>query len=260
MSYRIQNLFDNDDVEIVEQLGAFSVLQWKRDLSVNRESALSEYFAAKMNVHRRQVVVNMAELAKHQLGCTVQAGAMQWMAGDVRSETGIKGAGDFFGKMVGGAVSGEGAIKPLYTGTGTLMLEPTYKYLLLLDINDWNGSLVLDDGLFLASYSSLKHRIVRRSNLSSAVGGGEGLFNLSLSGQYGVVAIESPVPREELIEIHLDNDQIKIDGNMALAWSSSLEFTVERSGKSLVGSAASGEGLVNVYRGTGKIIMAPTQL
>ena len=37
----------------------------------------------------------------------------------------------------------------------------------------------------------------------------------------------------------------------------SLNFTVERSGKSLIGSAASGEGLVNVYRGTGKVLMAP---
>ena len=28
-------------------------------------------------------------------------------------------------------------------------------------------------------------------------------------------------------------------------------------GKSLIGSAASGEGLVNVYRGTGKVLLAP---
>ena len=44
---------------------------------------------------------------------------------------------------------------------------------------------------------------------------------------------------------------------MVIAWSGSLDFTVERSGKSLIGSAASGEGLVNVYRGTGKLLLAP---
>ena len=44
---------------------------------------------------------------------------------------------------------------------------------------------------------------------------------------------------------------------MAIAWSGSLEFTVERSGKTLVGSAASGEGLVNMYRGTGRVLLAP---
>lgn len=52
---------------------------------------------------------------------------------------------------------------------------------------------------------------------------------------------------------------MKIDGNMAIAWSNSLKFTVERSSKSLMGSAVSGEGLVNVYRGTGRILMAPTE-
>ena len=70
--------------------------------------------------------------------------------------------------------------------------------------------------------------------------------------------MESPVPREELVEIVLQDDVVKIDGNMAIAWSGSLRFTVEKSTKSLVGSAVSGEGFVNVYRGTGRILLAPT--
>ena len=49
----------------------------------------------------------------------------------------------------------------------------------------------------------------------------------------------------------------KIDGNLAVCWSSNLEFTVERSTKTLVGSAVSGEGLINVYRGTGRVLMCP---
>ena len=77
-----------------------------------------------------------------------------------------------------------------------------------------------------------------------------------LTGQ-GVVVLESPVPRSELIVVDLDNDTVKIDGSMAIAWSNSLEFTVEKTTKTLVGSVASGEGLVNVYRGNGRILMAP---
>ena len=92
--------------------------------------------------------------------------------------------------------------------------------------------------------------------MSSAVLGKEGLFNLCLEGQ-GVVALESPTPRDELIEFELDNDVLRIDGNMAVAWSNSLNFSVEKSTKSLLGSAVSGEGFVNVYRGTGKVLMAP---
>ena len=37
----------------------------------------------------------------------------------------------------------------------------------------------------------------------------------------------------------------------------SLILAADCSGKSLIGSAASGEGLVNVYRGTGKVLLAP---
>lgn len=128
--------------------------------------------------------------------------------------------------------------------------------IILLDVADWNGSIVLDDGLFLACDAGLRHKAVMRSNISSAVAGNEGLFNLGIAGN-GVVCLESACPREELVEITLDNDVLKVDGNMAIAWSGSLSFTVERSGKSLIGSAASGEGLVNVYRGTGKVLLAP---
>ena len=139
-----------------------------------------------------------------------------------------------------------------------MVLEPTYQHILLLDLSKWNGSVVLDDGLFLACESSLKHKAVMRSNLSSAVAGNEGLFNLGIQGNR-IVCLESPCPKEELVEVTLDKDVLKVDGNFAIAWSGSLEFTVERSGKSLLGSAASGEGLVNVYRGTGKVLLAPVR-
>ncbi|HIX72339.1 MAG: AIM24 family protein [Clostridiales bacterium] len=250
--FQVKNFTDNDDVKILDQKGAFTVIEYQRDLSVTPGSAITAYYCSQMNVRKRQVI---CDLSKSHI--TLQAGAMQWMLGDVNATTGIKGVGDLFGKAVRGKVSGESAIKPEYTGTGILVLEPTYKYLILLDAADWGGSVVLDDGLFLACDSRLKHKAVMRSNISSAVAGGEGLFNLSLNGS-GVFCIESDCPQEELIEITLENDVLKIDGNYAIAWSGSLNFSVERSGKSLIGSAASGEGLVNVYRGTGKVLMMPT--
>ena len=86
----------------------------------------------------------------NQANITLQAGAMQWTVGNVNATTGVKGVGDFFGKAVRGKATGESAIKPEYTGNGILVLEPTYKHILLVDLKDWNGSIVLDDGLFLA--------------------------------------------------------------------------------------------------------------
>ena len=250
--YQVSNFTDNDDVKILSELGAFQVIEYQRDLSVTPGSALTAYYSAQMNVRKRQLVCHLSRAP-----VTIQAGAMQWMLGNVSATTGIKGVGDLFGKALRGKATGESAIKPEYAGDGLLVLEATYKHLILMSADDWGGSVVLDDGLFLACESSLQHKGVMRSNLSSAVAGGEGMFNLSLNGS-GVFCLESKCPREELIEITLQNDVLKIDGNFAIAWSNSLEFTVERSGKSLIGSAASGEGLVNVYRGTGKVLMMPT--
>lgn len=249
--YNIKNFIANDDIKTIDQLGPFTVTEYQRDLSVMPSEALLAYYCNAMNVRKRQVICDLS-----QADITLQAGAMQWMAGNVNATTGVKGVGDFFGKALRGSVTGESAIKPEYTGDGTLVLEPTYKHILLMDVGDWNGSIVLDDGLFLACDAELKHKAVMRSNLSSAIAGNEGLFNLGIVGR-GVLCLESPCPKEELIEIELNNDVLKIDGNMAIAWSGSLDFTVERSGKTLIGSAASGEGLVNVYRGTGRVLMAP---
>lgn len=247
-----KNLYDNGNMKQIDARGCVKVFEHQKDLSVNPGSAMAAYFAAEMNVRKRQVLIELNGNA-----FTVQSGAMQWIAGAVSMTSGIKGVGDFLGKAIASKVTKESAAKPEYKGNGLVMLEPTYKHLLLEDVSEW-GSLVLEDGLFLACDSNIKQNVVARTSLSSAVAGKEGLFNLCLTGS-GIAVLESPVPRDELIEFDLNDDEVKIDGNMAIAWSNSLKFTVERSSKSLVGSAVSGEGLVNVYRGTGKILMAPTE-
>ena len=66
------------------------------------------------------------------------------------------------------------------------------------------------------------------------------------------------VPASEIITVELENDVLKLDGSFAIAWSTSLQFTVERSSATLLGSAVNKEGLVNVFRGTGKVLISPT--
>ncbi len=247
----IRNL-ENETRKFVANFGNFHVLEYMQDASVSPYNATTEYFMSKMGVHRRQLVIDL----NGNQSAVIQAGAMQWMAGNVNATTGVKGVGDFFGKMVKGAVTGESAIKPEYVGNGYLVLEPTYKFIILVDVGQWGPGITIEDGMFYACSGSVNRNVVARKNLSSAALGGEGIFNLSLSGM-GIAALESNVPYSELIEVELNNDELKIDGNLAVCWSSNLDFTVERSTKTLLGSAASGEGLVNVYRGTGKVLMSP---
>ena len=252
MRLRIENL-QNENRKYAKSIGNFHVLEYVQDASVSPMNAMNEYFMSKMNVRRRQVVIDIDK----DHSAIIQAGAMQWMGGNVRATSGIKGIGDFLGKAIKGAVTKETTVKPEYVGEGCLVLEPTYKYIILADVGKWGSAgMTIEDGMFLACDANVKSNVVARKNLSSAVLGGEGLFNLSLQGN-GVAALESNVPEDELIEVILENDELKIDGNLAVCWSSNLEFTVERSTKTLVGSAVSGEGLVNVYRGTGRVLMCP---
>lgn len=236
---------------VINQLGCFSVVEYMKDLSVTPGTAQTAFFMSKMGVRKRQVVASL-----NNQGIIIQAGAMQMMAGNIDMNTNVQGAGDLFKKFIGSRVTGETAIKPRYYGTGQVIFEPTYKYILLEDLSKWNGAMTIEDGLFLACDDTVGMQITARANLSSAALGGEGLFNTTLTGS-GVAVLESPAPAEELLIFDLQNDTLKIDGNMAIAWSHTLQFTVERSSRSLIGSAASGEGLVNVYRGTGRVLVAP---
>ena len=250
---QLNNVFNNENMQLIASGGQYYVYEHQKDLSVDPYTASAEFFLKEMNVRKRQLLVQL-----NNSSCKMQAGAMQWVAGNVQASSGIKSAGGFLKNALKSAVSGESAVKPEYTGQGYVMLEPTYKHLLIEDVGSWGSGMVLDDGLFLACDANIQEKIEKRQNISSALLGGEGLFNLCLAGS-GYAVLESPVPRQELLEFVLDNDVLKIDGNMAIAWSSSLQFTVETLTGNAIGSAATGEGFVNVYRGTGKVLMAPTQ-
>lgn len=247
----IKNL-ENDNRKFVENKENFHVLEHLADLSVAPANATREYFMSKMGIRRRQLAVEM----DGSRSVLVQAGAMQWMAGNIKANTAVKGVGDLLGKVVKGAVTKESAIKTEYTGNGWIVLEPTYKFIILVDVGEWESGITVEDGMFYACSGSVKSNVVSRKNISSAILGGEGFFNLSLSGS-GIAALESNVPYDELIEVELKDETLKIDGSLAVCWSTDLEFTVETATNTLVDSAVSGEGLVNVYRGSGKVLMSP---
>lgn len=253
MAIKVNNWI-NENRKVIAEKGMFKVVEHQRDLSVSAPSAERAYFASMMNVRLRQVEITLDGTQSVK----TQAGAMQMMLGNVEMATGVKSAKGFLGSMVKAAVTNETAVKPEYSGCGQVILEPTYKHILLQDVASWGPEgLVIEDGMFLASEGSVAHQVVQSSQgLGSALLSGEGIYNLCFTGA-GTVALESLVPLEELVEYELENDVLKVDGSMAVCWSGSLKLSVEKTTKSLIGSLASGEGLVNVYRGTGKVWVSP---
>ena len=59
--FQVKNFTDNDDVKILDQKGAFTVLEYQRDLSVTPGSAITAYYCSQMNVRKRQVMCDVSK-------------------------------------------------------------------------------------------------------------------------------------------------------------------------------------------------------
>ncbi|KOR36633.1 MULTISPECIES: AIM24 family protein [Planktothricoides] len=176
-----------------------------------------------------------------------EAGALFYFLGDIRMESqGTGGVGGFFKALA----TGETVVRPSYTGTGELYLEPSFEgyHILNLQGEEW----VMDTGGYWASEGSVQVD-AKRNKLLTGLFGGEGLFQTTAKGQ-GKVVIKTPGPIEE---VHLRNDRLVVDGTFAVARSATLNYTVTKATKSLLGSLTSGEGFVNTYEGTGTVLLAP---
>ena len=151
MSVSINNFLNNDNIVPVDSIGSFTVLEYRKDMSVDPGAASSAWFASQMNIRSRQLLAQL----DGTVGIITQSGAMQWTTGSIESSIGVKSADGLAKKLISGKMTGESAIKPEYKGKGVLVLEPTYKHILLEDISAWDGGIVLEDGMFLACESTL---------------------------------------------------------------------------------------------------------
>ncbi|HQE93750.1 MAG TPA: AIM24 family protein [Anaerolineae bacterium] len=175
-----------------------------------------------------------------------EAGAMYYMLGNITMEAKAPSAGGFLKSLV----SAESVVRPVYRGTGQLFLEPSYGDFTIMELNgeEW----ILDRGAYYASEMSVDVSVFTNKALSGMFSG-EGFFQTKVSGR-GKVIITSLGPLET---IELNNSKLVVDGSFAVARTGNLEFKIEKASKGLFGTAISGEGLVNTFTGTGKVLIAP---
>lgn len=202
------------------------------------------------------VSLKQVKIVLQESGVKLQAGALSYMKGDIKIKNKLGGPVGIGKKLFASKVTGETVVKPTYAGTGEIYLENSFGHYALLELDD--EEIVVDDGLFLACEDTVKVDITMMKSVSSMVLGGEGLFQLKLSGS-GIVVLDMPVPETEIVRIKLFNDRLAVDGDLVVLRSGSVDFTVEKSGSTLIGSAINGEGLVNVYEGVGEVWLLPTR-
>jgi uncharacterized protein (AIM24 family) len=175
-----------------------------------------------------------------------ESGGMYYMQGNLELEANLPTAGGFLKSMV----TKEHAVKPLIRGTGTVWLEPAFGEFTILDLKgeEW----ILDKGAYFASEMNVEIGSFTNKSLSGLFSG-EGFFQTKVSG-FGKVVIYSNGPTET---VELNNGKLVVDGSFAVARQSSVQLTVSKANKGIFGSMISGEGIVNTFTGTGKILIAP---
>lgn len=246
----------NDDpfdiVDTEKTLGTtFEIVQYKTlkgsdDLDV----AEKVFFANQADIHLKMIRV---KLDKSEL--LIEPGALYFMKGNLQLESGMQGgiAKGLMRKFMTGETLFQSRIK----GTGEVYLEPTFGHFLLFNID--NDALIFDKGAFYCASANLEVSAKMQQNVSSALFGGEGLFQTQVKGS-GVIVLNCPVPVSELLMYELAaGEKLSVDGNFAFVRTASVSFHAEKSGKSLFQSVTSGAGLLQTFAGPGIVWLAPTQ-
>ena len=146
--------------------------------------------------------------------------------------------------------SGERFIRPKYTGTGTVNLEPSLGGFHILELKDepW----IIAPGGYWASEGSVKLSIKRERFLTSLLAGEGFLFYQTQVVGQGKVLIASPGPVEE---ITLEKGRLIDENKVVLARSAGITLKIRRATRRLIDTLWSGEKAVRLYEGTGKLLI-----
>jgi uncharacterized protein (AIM24 family) len=175
-----------------------------------------------------------------------ESGGMYYMQGNLEMEANLPSAGGFLKSMV----TRESVVKPVIRGSGTVWFEPTFGNFTVMELQgeEW----ILDRGAYYASEMGIEIGSFTNKSISGLFSG-EGFFQTKVSGN-GKVVILSNGPLET---VELNNGKLVVDGSFAVARQSSVQLTVARANKGIFGSVISGEGIVNTFTGSGKVLIAP---
>jgi uncharacterized protein (AIM24 family) len=178
-----------------------------------------------------------------------ESGALHYMRGEIELESKMPSAGGFLKALV----TAENFFKPTYTGTGSIYFgPPIFGEYMTLELSGKEDEWVLDQGAYVCSDGSVEVGAWRNKALT-AMFGGEGWFQTKVSGP-GTVVLQAQGPIQA---IDLVDDKLTVDGKFAIARQASLNFSARKAAKGWIASATSGEGIVSVIEGTGRVYLAP---
>lgn len=191
-------------------------------------------------------LMHYVEITINNESVRTESGAARYWRGNIEMKSQMPSVAG----MIKSAMTGNKVFRPVYTGTGKLMLAPRFHEFLSVSLN--KERYVLEKGAYWASDMGIEVDL-QVNSLSAGMFSGEGFIQTAVQGTGTVIAC-APGP----VEIFdLRNERLVLDGAFAVARSSALKYTVQQSTRSVFGMMTSGQGLVQVLEGTGRVYLSP---
>ena len=182
---------------------------------------------------------------------TVRArrGAMSNMRGKITLTPRLPGVGDLFRSMF----TSEARVRPFYTGTGSILLQPSLGGYHVLDRG---GGRALDPRARRLSRlgGRRRARALPRALLPSFYAGDGFLSWKTTVTGHGRVAIDAPGPVET---VNISEAELRVQGRLVLGRTVGLEFSSQRSAR-FPRNFISGQKRLRVFGGTGKALVCWT--
>ncbi len=191
----------------------------------------------------------------------IQRGSMVYHSTSIALSTKVNASGSGVGKLmraVGRSISSSESIwiteAEAQGEIGNLAVAPAVPgEVLPLKLGDQQYR--INDGKFLAMDGSASYQMKRQSIGRALFSGTGGFFVMTTSGE-GTVLCNA---YGSIKKISLDNDEITIDNNHVVAWSTSLDYDIHFE-NSFFQSIGTGEGIVNTFKGSGDIYIQSLNL
>ncbi|MFM2033117.1 MAG: hypothetical protein RLZZ297_1882 [Chloroflexota bacterium] len=222
------------------------------NLSRRPDLAAVAYYAREMGVHLRQLRITLNDGA-----ATIEPGMLQFSHGAISANSQAGGLVGFVKRFFLKKFNKETIFRTTFTGTGVIYTEPTFDHYLLTRIAPGEEAVVAD-GRYVASEASVETGVAVKNTASSLLFNRDDIVRTSIKGK-GWCVVQSPIAASEVIRVDLVDQELRVDGDLVLLRKGKLTQSVGSPTTDYTGVFTAGEGLVQVYRGTGQLWLAPAE-
>ena len=222
------------------------------NLTRRPDLAAIAFYAQQMGIRLRQLRITLTGG-----GASIEPGMLQFSHGTITSNTTAGGAWGFLKRYVQKRFNNESIFRTTFNGNGVIYTEPTFDHYLLARIAPGEEAIV-DDGRYVASEVGVDNGLAFKKSISSLLLSKDEVVRTRITGK-GWCVVQSPIAASDVLRIDLADQELRVDGDIVLFRKGQLVQKVAGATGDLPGLVTSGEGLVNVFRGTGQVWLAPAE-